>query len=80
MDERMPNCRQCEHFHVTWDNAAPVGCKKFGFKCRQMPSLEVLATTGKQCIFFEAKAAPGGQPMFRPPQLLPDHCSFSIMG
>lgn len=78
----MPNCRQCEYFQTTWDKSAPQGCSKFGFKTRQMPALEVLATTGKQCHFFEAKA--GGDGLFRfgraVPQVLPDGCTFSITG
>jgi hypothetical protein len=56
-----------------------MGCKKFGFKCRTVPSLEVLAATGKQCVFFETK------PDFsatnpRRVAVLPDNCSFSIVG
>lgn len=82
MDNCGPNCRQCEYFHTTWDKAAPLGCKRFGFKSRQLPSLEVLCSTGKQCIFFESKQISGEQ-VFRPvlPQAaLPDHCSFTIVG
>ena len=78
MSEHAPNCRQCEHFQVTWDNANPLGCKKFGFKTRQLPSVEILATSGKQCNFFQAK----GDELFRfqRPTVLPDHCTFSITG
>lgn len=81
MESYAPNCRQCEHFHTTWDKAAPLGCKMFGFKCRQMPSIEVLTTTGKQCCFFQAKASADGLLRFQPPpQALPEHCTFSITG
>lgn len=77
MESHCPNCRQCEHFQTTWDNAAPLGCRKFGFKTRTMPSLEVLATTGKHCIFFEPK---GDLPSSQAPPPLPDHSSFQILG
>jgi len=78
--DHAPNCRQCEYFQTTWDKAAPLGCKKFGFKTRQLPSVEVLATTGKQCCFFEAKAGNDGVFRFQMPQALPEHCTFSITG
>lgn len=81
MSQHAPNCRQCEHFQVTWDNANPQGCNKFGFKTRQMPSVEILATTGKQCSFFTSKLEQGQQVFrFQRPAVLPDHCTFSITG
>ena len=81
MDSHAPNCRQCEYFQTTWDKSAPLGCKMFGFKTRQLPSVEVLATTGKQCHFFAAKASADGILRFpRPAAVLPDHCTFSITG
>lgn len=77
MSQHAPNCRQCEHFHVTWDTANPQGCTKFGFKTKQMPSVEILATTGRQCTFFTSKDEVF---RFQRPAVLPDHCTFSITG
>ena len=77
MESHAPNCRQCKYLQTTWDRSAPLGCKMFGFKTRQLPSVEVLASTGKQCHFFECKE---GVFNFRPPTVLPDHCTFSITG
>lgn len=57
MESHAPNCHKCQYFQVTYDSKAPKGCAKFGFKTRNQPSLEVLATTGKQCVFFSEKAA-----------------------
>lgn len=54
--DHAPNCYACGHFKATYDSAAPRSCGKFGFKCKEMPSLMVLATTGNQCIFFEEKS------------------------
>ncbi len=81
MDQHAPNCRQCEYFQTTWDKANPLGCKKFGFKTRQLPSVEVLATTGQQCCFFLAKSGADGLMRFSAPAApLPDNCTFSITG
>ena len=35
-----------------------MGCRKFGFKGKQVPSIEVLSSTGQSCPFFSPKAAP----------------------
>ena len=77
MSEHAPNCRQCEHFQVTWDNNTPLACKKFGFKTKQQPSVEVLAISGRQCTYFELKE---GLLRFQRPVVLPDPCTFSITG
>ena len=42
-----------------------MGCRRFGFKGRQLPSLEVLASTGQFCPLFAAKVnapTPGPKP------------------
>lgn len=78
--ESCPNCHKCENFQTSWDPKAPYSCRQFGFKCRTLPSLEVLATTGKHCIFYRDKTPLGGTPSssYRPVQVLPDNCTFSI--
>ncbi|RDG32717.1 hypothetical protein DV872_07340 [Oceanispirochaeta sp. M1] len=48
-----PDCLKCEHFFVTWDPAFPRGCRVFGIKSRQIPSLEVKKATGRQCPSFK---------------------------
>ncbi|RED66248.1 uracil-DNA glycosylase [Cohnella lupini] len=58
----MPNkpridCMKCRHFYVTWDPRNPKGCKAFGFKTSQMPSLAVFSSSGKPCLNFEPKAS-----------------------
>ena len=49
------NCFECRHFFVTWDAAAPRGCRAFGFKTRQMPAQVVQASSGQPCQLFEPK-------------------------
>ena len=48
-------CGRCQHYFVTYDPKRPRGCKKFGFKSLQSPSLEVFAATGTNCAHYEEK-------------------------
>jgi len=48
-------CRKCKHFFITWDPKNPYGCRIFGMKTKQMPSVEVFATSGKECLKFQKK-------------------------
>ena len=50
------NCMKCKHFYVTWDQTHPIGCKVFGFKGKELPSVAVRRATGKDCPSFEAKS------------------------
>lgn len=49
------NCRNCKYNYITWESKMPYGCKAFGFKSRQIPSLVVLQSSGKACQAFEEK-------------------------
>lgn len=54
--ERQPiNCFKCKHFYVTWNENFPRGCKVFGFKTRQIPSILVWEASGKSCSAFQEK-------------------------
>ena len=78
MNEEEPvNCHQCAYFHTTWDRKFPMGCRKFGFKGKQLPSVEVLSSTGKSCPFFLQKEdlAPAAEPEARR-----DGSTFSSLG
>lgn len=70
-----PKCHDCENFFVTWDNKAPMGCRSFGFKGKQLPSLVVLQTTGQQCCYFRDKR---GETASEPAPLLPEGSTLSI--
>ncbi len=52
------NCRECIHYYVTWDINHPYGCKAMGFKGKQIPSITVVNSTGKQCLMFKRKVKP----------------------
>jgi hypothetical protein len=74
-----PNCYKCQFFHTTWERKMPNGCRKFGFKCKQLPSLEVLATSGSHCVFFLStqSAAEASQASGEPPR---EGSTFSALG
>ncbi|MDR0641712.1 MAG: hypothetical protein LBG07_04545 [Treponema sp.] len=50
-----PNCLLCRYFKVTWDSAFPRSCGLFGFKCLDLPSVEVFKSTGKHCPAFRER-------------------------
>lgn len=49
------NCRRCKHYFVTWEKNKPHGCKAYGFKGAQIPSLTVFQSSGRACSLFEIK-------------------------
>ena len=51
------NCRHCEYYFVTWEPLKPHGCRSYGFKSAQIPSLVVFQSSGTPCSLFRQKAA-----------------------
>ena len=49
------NCQKCINYYITWDNNFPYGCKLFGIKSKQQPSVIVYQSLGKQCENFVKK-------------------------
>lgn len=49
------NCRKCKYYYITWEAAMPYGCKVFGFKSRQLPSIVVHQSSGSSCKGYEEK-------------------------
>jgi len=49
------NCLKCKYYYITWEAAMPYGCKAFGFKTRQIPSVVVYQSSGSQCQGYEEK-------------------------
>lgn len=55
------NCFKCRHFHVTWDESFPRGCRALGFKSREMPSAMAYNSSGMECQLYEPREKkPGG--------------------
>ncbi|NLW47497.1 MAG: uracil-DNA glycosylase [Firmicutes bacterium] len=55
MNPERINCFQCNHFYITWDKNFPHGCRVFGFKTRQLPSVSVKQASGADCAAFQPK-------------------------
>jgi len=49
------NCFKCIHYYITWDPARPKGCRHFGFKSTQLPSIVVYKSSGEPCQAFQEK-------------------------
>lgn len=50
------NCMKCKHFYITYDQATPRGCRVYGIKSKQIPSLVIKsANNGAECIGFEMR-------------------------
>lgn len=55
MENQRTNCYKCVYFYVSWDKNFPNGCRAFGFKTREMPSVSVYKSSGKSCQAFKSK-------------------------
>ncbi|WP_083778310.1 uracil-DNA glycosylase [Sulfurimonas autotrophica] len=49
------NCRKCDYYYVTWEASKPHGCKAYGFKSAQIPSIVVFNSSGAECSLFKPK-------------------------
>lgn len=49
------NCFKCKHFAISWDTQRPYGCKAWGIKSRQHPSLVVRSSSNLECQLFQSK-------------------------
>lgn len=51
-----PNCRNCKHFFITYNQQTPNGCRIYQIQSKQLPSIIVKqANAGADCIGHEAK-------------------------
>jgi len=48
-------CQRCKHYYVTWEKNKPHGCRAYGFKSQNVPSVVVKQSSGSDCNFFEDK-------------------------
>ncbi len=49
------NCLKCRHYFITWDQNKSRGCRAFGFKSQELPSLVVFRTSGQKCMKYSLK-------------------------
>ncbi len=48
-------CQKCTYYFVTWEKNRPHGCKAYGFKSKQIPSIVVIQNSGIDCSFYQPK-------------------------
>jgi hypothetical protein len=60
--EERVDCRRCRHFAVTYRMPRAYACRPFGFESAQIPSAEVLASSGETCRAFEPRASAAPAP------------------
>ncbi|MBF0195930.1 MAG: hypothetical protein HQL71_15330 [Magnetococcales bacterium] len=48
-------CIECRHFKITWQPSHPRACSAMGFKTKNWPCYEVLASSGEPCLKFSPK-------------------------
>ena len=53
-----PNCSQCRHYYITWNQKTPNGCRRFGIQCEEQPSKIVMMAGLGDCQGFEPKRRP----------------------
>jgi hypothetical protein len=51
------NCKVCQHYFVTWEKNRPHGCRAYGFKSPQIPSIVVFQSSGNDCTMFKQKSS-----------------------
>ncbi|MCK9162618.1 MAG: uracil-DNA glycosylase [Arcobacter butzleri] len=56
MNKQRIICQKCIHYFVTWEPSRPHGCRAYGFKSKQIPSMVVKQTSGQECAFYELKS------------------------
>lgn len=53
--EKKVICQKCVYYYVTWEASHGHGCKAYGFKSAQIPSVIVKRSSGQNCKFYEPK-------------------------
>jgi hypothetical protein len=54
-ENQLPNCMRCRHHVITHEEPFRYACQAMGFKSRQLPCREVLASSGLPCQFYEPR-------------------------
>jgi len=49
------NCTKCIYYYITWDPSFPKGCKFYGFKSSNLPSILVKQSSGMACGKYTPK-------------------------
>ena len=53
--DEVPRCNRCTHYFITHDAQFPYGCSAMNFKSARQPALDVIASSGQPCLFYQEK-------------------------
>lgn len=56
MDTKKIQCYKCKYYYITWDIRFPYGCKLYGVKSKQIPSIVIFKSIGTSCCEFIEKS------------------------
>ena len=48
-------CQKCKYYFVTWQKTKPHGCRAYGFKSQQVPSVVIIQNSGTPCSLYQPK-------------------------
>ncbi|MBL8428444.1 MAG: hypothetical protein JNJ95_00940 [Dechloromonas sp.] len=51
-----PRCSRCAHYFITHELPFRYGCHALDFKSTRAPELDVIASSGEACLYFQPKA------------------------
>jgi len=52
---RKSDCMHCRHFFITWLGDFPRGCRAYGFRSPDLPSVVVQRESGVPCQLFSPR-------------------------
>lgn len=55
METKIPQCRTCVHYYITYDPRHPYGCRAMNFKSKRNPALVVYESSGIICQLYTPK-------------------------
>ena len=50
-----PRCNQCAYYFITHELPFRYGCRTLDFKSQRLPELDVTASSGQPCLYFQPK-------------------------
>ena len=50
-----PRCNQCTHYFIPHELPFRYGCLALDFKSQRRPELDVIASSGQACLYFQPK-------------------------
>lgn len=53
--DKPPGCNNCTHYYITHDADFRYGCRALDFKSQRQPVLDVIASSGQPCLYFQKK-------------------------